>query len=145
MLHLHNYDFSIRRVALALEQPQATADHSEKVVDVVDDELRHVLDCPRVPRLAGDQRAAHVERWHELAQHPGDLAVAVDQRNFHPPGRDTDTAGAVGSHLRAERVFRKEWRRLKFDAPMAGQTPIGALLPVTDKRLAPVCAVEDEC
>src|SRR6516164_7350882 len=28
---------------------------------------------------------------------------------------------------------------------MAGQTPIGALLQVTDKRRAPVCAVDDEC
>ena len=36
-------------------------------------------------------------------------------------------------------------RRLNFDAPMAGQTPIGALHPVTDKRRAPVFAVEDEC
>ena len=43
-----------------------------------------------------------------LAQNPGDLAIAADQRNFHAPGRDTDTAGADGSHLRAERVLHSK-------------------------------------
>ena len=36
------------------------------------------------------------------------VAPAADQRNFHAPGRDTDTAGADGSHLRAERVLHSE-------------------------------------
>ena len=36
------------------------------------------------------------------------LPLRSDQRNFHPPGCDTDTAGADGSRLRAERVLHSE-------------------------------------
>ena len=103
VLHLTDDGLSICGVALALEQPQAVADHSEKVVDVVDHELRHVPDRPRPLRPAGEEHAARVGPWGGPAQDPGDLAVAPDERNLHAPGRDEAAAVIADTpHPRAE-------------------------------------------
>ena len=86
----------------ALEQLQAAADHSEKVVDVVDHELRHVPDRRR-PLRPRREHAARVGPWAIRHRTPGDLAVAPDERNLHAPGRDEAAAViADAPHPRAE-------------------------------------------
>src|SRR5437773_6488965 len=101
--HLADDGLSVCGVALALEQPQAAANHSEKVVDVVDHELRHVPDRPRPLRPAGVEHAAGVGLRGGQTQDPGDLAVAPDERNLHAPGRDEAAAIiADAPHPRAE-------------------------------------------
>src|SRR5258705_2415186 len=103
VLHLADDGLSVCGVALALEQPQAAADHSEKVVDVVDHELRHVPDRLRHLRPAGGEHAARVGPWGGPAQDPGDLAVAPDERDLDAPGRDETTVViADAPHPRAE-------------------------------------------
>jgi len=91
-LNLADDGLSVCGIALALKQPQAAADHSEKVVDVVDDELRRVRYRPHPLRPAGREHAARVGPWSGPAQNPGDLAVTPDERNLHAPGHNEAAA-----------------------------------------------------
>ena len=86
-------------IALALEQPQAAADHGEKVVDVVDDELSHVGYRPHpLPPARGD-RATRVGPRVSVATNPRYLAVGPDERDLRAPGRnDAATAIADAPH-----------------------------------------------
>jgi hypothetical protein len=89
-----------RFAALALEQPQAAADHGEKVVDVVDDELRDVRYRPHpfpLPPASGDPAMRGGPR--AVAQDPRDLAVGPDDQDLHAPRRDeAATAIADATH-----------------------------------------------
>src|SRR6516162_8108533 len=95
--------FSVRGIARALEQPQAASDHGEKVVDVVEHELRHVRYRPHSLPLARGDRATRIGPRAGVAQNPRDLALGPDERNLHAPGRD-DAAAVIADapHPRAE-------------------------------------------
>lgn len=60
LLHCSDDALSVRGIALALELPQAASDHSEKVVDVVDDELRYVHNRHHPHPTACGDRATRV-------------------------------------------------------------------------------------
>jgi hypothetical protein len=118
--------FSVRGIALALERPQAAADHGEKVVDVVDDELRHLRYRPPPLLPARGDRATRVGPRASVAQNPRYLAVGPDERDLHAPGRnDAATAIADAPHPCAGRTLHSKRNgrrcpRVRRHPPLAG-------------------------
>jgi hypothetical protein len=137
--------FSVRGIALALERPQAAADHGEKVVDVVDDELRHLR--YRFPPLlpARGDRATRVGPRASVAQNPRYLAVGPDERDLHAPGRN-DAATAIAdapaplrwthTALQAQRAALSTSTTTSFtgglSAELGNETPIVSLICMSD-------------
>ncbi|WP_136624304.1 hypothetical protein [Bradyrhizobium centrolobii] len=99
----------MRGIVLAFEQPQAAVDYGEKVVNVVDDQLRYVrYRLHRLPPARSD-RATRVGPRVGAAQNPRDLTVGPDERDLHAPGRkEAATAIADASHSCAERTPRSK-------------------------------------
>src|SRR5262249_16715524 len=96
----------VRGVAMALEQPQAAADHGKKIVDVVDDDLRRVRYRPHPLPPAQSERATRVGPRAGVAQNPRDLAVGPDQRDLDAAGRnEAGTAMADAPHPCGERTL----------------------------------------
>src|SRR6516225_4372341 len=92
---------SVLCVVLALEQPQAAADHGEKVVDVEDDELCHVRYRPHrlpPPAATAPRESDRGPVWHKIPEtSPSDptsgISTHLEAMRPLPPSRTTRTFG----------------------------------------------------